>query len=63
MVKTKKEVTRSGLEHQSMLQERARKKAVEEQLADDVNKNFVHHQMLAVDAQGKKLKEQRLKDN
>lgn len=46
-----------------MLQERARKIAIQEQIVDDMSKNYEHQMRVAVDAHGKKLKEQRLKEN
>ena len=42
LIKTKKEDQKKNLDHQSMLQERARKKAVEEQMIEDLNKNYEH---------------------
>ena len=57
LTKTKKEACRKHLDHHTMLQEKARKIAIQEQMIDDMSKTYEHQIKLADDAHSKKLKE------
>lgn len=50
LIQTKKQDARQLLDHQSMLQERARKKAVQEQMAEDLSKKLEFHVQVETDA-------------